>query len=73
MEIVIAIVLAFIAYVYIVEATKKAKRKAKKFNKLVAKSEYLLYELDLDDKPEMQEYDNEFDASLYGQFLERYK
>lgn len=57
----------------LIESDLSEEEKAKKFNKLVAKSEYLLDELKLDDEPELEEYDNEFDASLYGQFMERYK
>jgi len=57
----------------IVESELPEEEKAKKFNRLVSKSEYLLDELELDSEPEMEEYDNEFDASLYGQYIQRFK
>jgi len=57
----------------IVESDLSTEEKAKKFNNLVSKSDYLLEELDLDDKPEPGEYDNKFEASLYGQYLQRFE
>ena len=47
--------------------------KAKKFNNLVSKSPYLIELLDLDEDPIMEDYNNEFEASLYGQYLTNFE
>jgi len=57
----------------IIESTLSADEKAKKFHTLVSKSQYLLDVLDLDISADVKDYKNEFEDSLYGQYVTKLK